>query len=262
MRQHIRLSHREEYNNNIAAENKRAATKQYLWTEDEDKELAKQEARCNLTTTSEILDFLCTKSNRSREAIRSRRKREQYKTAVRLFKEEAEQLNISEHQINEQQITPAIHKEILRRLLDEILLTEPTDSSEEDRQFCIEIQIPNNTNALDMYVQWILKKFSPKSKKNRLITPSNWTSSNTNTGSNRINPSQATNSRKRRVQSFRKAQTLYKRNVKSYVEKLLSTSSMNNENILTDCPAPESMCKHFQSIFSSPSILDTTPVND
>lgn len=241
LRLHQQKSHREQYNTNIASENKRSASAQFLWTEDEEKELAKAEALLETTVVTEIINHLCTISNRSRDALIKRRRKASYQQFVSQFRQQQE--TIEEHL--------AIHSLTPLQLDDDNLITAIRESRSidcvEEENFVKEIIESRSKSALDDYLRWIQSKFSPATR-------------TTTRNRNQNPPSSPTSNRRRRKHQYRVIQTQFKKNEREFARNLLSSDNGSVTDSVS--PTEEEMRNHFQDIFSTPSIEDIEPIVD
>lgn len=291
LRQHIRLAHPLEYNAEGERENKRAANAQYLWTIDEEKALARAEARISNHTTAQIIDHLCTISTRTRDSLKKRRQKESYKELVALFVSQLQPAQPAENVTNQptddnNNSTEHSHDPVIsistiqtEHENNNHFVTSNSNQSPTQPQTTVTVDennlslqaavnlivsneceedrkfqrdIHNNNSALDSYTEFIVKKFAPPPRIQRATNTTSFIQ-------------QPLSRRKRRILDFQKAQTQIRKNEREYAERLLSSNNNNNNNTPTsasETPTIDQMTQHFASIFSSPSIPDDQPIMD
>lgn len=280
LRLHEKKSHRENYNNDNAAENRRPATAQRLWTVDEERELAMYEAKCEITNTTEIIDFLLTKTHRTRDSLKKRRAKQSYKDFLEHYRQqqlsaappaqpEVNPPNTPETPQSQSPSTPAtppsqspntsttseVPLSPQRTLEDELVSTLKAHINEifpprvkpQDEQFKRLVTSDSQETrelAIDEYYYWMLS----------LCGNLRTTSSNRPPTSNQQSNSSR---RKQRASNYKRAQQEWEKNEQQYVSKLLT-----GDNEQQTFPSSEEMLRHFRGIFGGESVQDDEHILD
>lgn len=260
LRQHMRLAHPAEYNqDNMQAV---AASARELWTTDEELALACMEVNLGTANPTQILDHLCRHSTRSREAIKKRRQKASYKATISRLLEESAILDQS-LQSNSLSVLPEVEaphtdtpimpptmavtqEEDLNNGLIGTIEALNLDPDEAAARGLILQNGECSRNQLD---QWVEKFISDLS---RGPMPHN----------HRNGPSQQTSAqtsrRRMRAALYRKAQSEYKSNMKTLAQNILDNDDWHTMN----SPDFTEATAEFTTIFSQDSCQDSEPIDD